>query len=91
MKQVFGGGIPVLYLLRKNLVANNINKVEGILNGTTNFILTLMERDNLDFEEALKIAQNLGYVEANAALDLDGYDAAHKIYILTIECFWYIL
>lgn len=46
-----------------------------------------MERDNLDFEEALKIAQNLGYVEANAALDLDGYDAAHKIYILTMNAF----
>ena len=71
-----GGGIPVVVPAKEDLVANNINKVEGILNGTTNFILTLMERDNLDFEEALKIAQNLGYVEANAALDLDGYDAA---------------
>lgn len=82
-----GGGIPVVVPAKEDLVANNINKIEGILNGTTNFILTLMERDNLDFEEALKIAQNLGYVEANAALDLDGYDAAHKIYILTMNAF----
>lgn len=82
-----GGGIPVVVPAKEDLVANNIKKIEGILNGTTNFILTLMETDNLDFDEALKIAQNLGYVEANAALDLDGYDAAHKIAILTMNAF----
>lgn len=82
-----GGGIPVVVPAKEDLVANNIKKIEGILNGTTNFILTLMETDNLDFDEALKIAQNLGYVEANAALDLDGYDAAHKITILTMNAF----
>ena len=82
-----GGGIPVVVPAKENLIANNIEKIEGILNGTTNFILTLMETDNLDFDEALKIAQNLGYVEANAALDLDGYDAAHKIAILTMNAF----
>jgi len=80
-----GGGIPVVVPARESLIANNILKIEGILNGTTNFILTLMEKDNLDFEDALAIAQNLGYVEADASLDLDGYDAAHKIHILTMN------
>ena len=64
-----------------------IEKIEGILNGTTNFILTLMETDNLDFEEALTIADGLGYVEADASLDLDGKDAAHKICILAMNAF----
>ena len=82
-----GGGIPIIRPLNMHITADKICEITGILNGTTNFILTLMERDNLDFEEALKIAQNLGYVEANAALDLDGYDAAHKIYILTMNAF----
>ncbi len=77
-----GGGIPVLVSQKESLVANNTKKITGILNGTTNFILTLMEKDNLDFGEALKIAEGLGYVEANPALDLDGIDAAHKICIL---------
>ncbi|MDD8049466.1 MAG: homoserine dehydrogenase [Thomasclavelia sp.] len=77
-----GGGIPVLVSQKECLVANNIKEITGILNGTTNFILTLMENENLDFEEALTIADGLGYVEANPALDLDGIDAAHKICIL---------
>ncbi len=77
-----GGGIPVLVSQKESLVANNTKKITGILNGTTNFILTLMEKDNLDFNEALAIAESLGYVEANPALDLDGIDAAHKICIL---------
>lgn len=82
-----GGGIPVVVSAKEDLVANNIEKIEGILNGTTNFILTLMENDNLDFEEALAIADGLGYVEADASLDLDGIDAAHKICILTMNAF----
>ena len=77
-----GGGIPVLVSQRESLVANNTKEIIGILNGTTNFILTLMENENLDFDEALTIADGLGYVEANPALDLDGIDAAHKICIL---------
>lgn len=77
-----GGGIPVLVSQKESLVANNIKEIIGILNGTTNFILTLMENENLDFDEALTIADGLGYVEANPALDLDGIDAAHKICIL---------
>ncbi|MCD7840541.1 MAG: homoserine dehydrogenase [Erysipelotrichaceae bacterium] len=82
-----GGGIPVVVPAKEDLVANEINKIEGILNGTTNFILTLMETDNLDFDEALTIADGLGFVEADASLDLDGIDAAHKIYILAMNAF----
>lgn len=77
-----GGGIPVLVSQKESLVANNTKEIIGILNGTTNFILTLMENENLDFDEALTIADGLGYVEANPALDLDGIDATHKICIL---------
>lgn len=85
-----GGGIPVLVSQKESLIANNIKEITGILNGTTNFILTLMEKENLDFDEALTIADGLGYVEANPALDLDGIDAAHKIAILAtngFQCF----
>ena len=77
-----GGGIPVLASQKESLIANNTKEIVGILNGTTNFILTLMENENLDFDEALSIADGLRYVEANPALDLDGIDAAHKICIL---------
>lgn len=82
-----GGGIPVVVPAKENLIANEISKIEGILNGTTNFILTLMETDNLDFDEALTIADGLGFVEADASLDLDGIDAAHKIQILAMNAF----
>lgn len=82
-----GGGIPVLVSQKESLVANNTKEIIGILNGTTNFILTLMETDNLDFDEALTIADGLGYVEADASLDLDGIDAAHKIQILAMNAF----
>lgn len=77
-----GGGIPVLVSQMESLVANNTKEIIGILNGTTNFILTLMENENLVFDEALTIADGLGYVEADPSLDLDGIDAAHKICIL---------
>lgn len=82
-----GGGIPVVVPAKEDLIANKIEKIEGILNGTTNFILTLMETDNLDFNEALTIADGLGFVEADASLDLDGIDAAHKIQILAMNAF----
>lgn len=82
-----GGGIPVLVSQKESLIANNTKEIIGILNGTTNFILTLMETENLDFDEALTIADGLGYVEANPALDLDGIDAAHKIAILATNGF----
>ncbi|WP_041139382.1 homoserine dehydrogenase [Beduini massiliensis] len=82
-----GGGIPVVTPQYESLVANNIREITGILNGTTNFILSLMETDNLDFEEALTIADGLGYLEADPSLDIDGIDAAHKIAILANNAF----
>lgn len=73
-----GGGIPIIKSLREGLVGNRINKIYGILNGTCNYILTRMERDQADFKEVLADAQKLGYDEANPSLDIDGFDTAHK-------------
>ena len=77
-----GGGIPVIKALREGLVGNRINTIYGILNGTTNYILTRMEQEGLDFTTALKEAQEKGYAEADPTLDIEGLDAAHKITIL---------
>ena len=76
------GGIPIIKTLREALVANRFKLIFGILNGTSNYILTRMEREGLSFEETLGDARELGYVEADEALDLDGIDAAHKAVIL---------
>ena len=73
-----GGGIPIIKSLREGLVGNRINRIYGILNGTCNYILTRMERDQADFREVLADAQKLGYAEANPSLDIDGFDTAHK-------------
>lgn len=73
-----GGGIPIIKSLREGLVGNRINRIYGILNGTCNYILTRMERDQADFKEVLAEAQKLGYAEANPSLDIDGFDTAHK-------------
>jgi|OM-RGC.v1.002693856 homoserine dehydrogenase len=77
-----GGGIPVIKALREGLAGNRIEAIYGIINGTANFILTQMSQRGISFEEALKEAQELGYAEADPTLDVDGYDAAHKIAIL---------
>ncbi len=77
-----GGGIPIIEPMMCSLSANNINKICGILNGTTNFILTKMRNENLSFEEALKMAQKLGYAEADPTADIEGLDARNKICIL---------
>jgi homoserine dehydrogenase len=82
-----GGGIPILRSLREGLAANRIERVYGILNGTTNFVLTEMERTGESFEAVLKRAQELGYAEADPAFDVDGIDAAHKLTILAALCF----
>lgn len=82
-----GGGIPIVTPQFESLIGNNIKEITGILNGTTNFILSLMETDNLDFQEALTIADGLGYLEADPSLDIDGIDAAHKITILANNAF----
>jgi homoserine dehydrogenase len=76
------GGIPVIKALREGLVANRINSIFGIMNGTCNYILTRMEREGLDFATILKDAQELGYAEAEPSLDVDGFDTAHKAAIL---------
>ncbi len=77
------GGIPIIKTIREALVANRFNLIYGILNGTSNYILTRMEREGISFEETLVDARRLGYVEADESLDLDGIDAAHKTVILT--------
>ncbi|MGD8327737.1 MAG: homoserine dehydrogenase, partial [Sphingomonadales bacterium] len=81
------GGIPILKALRHGLSANKIGSVSGILNGTCNYILSVMERDGRAFEDVLKDAQDMGYAEADPSFDIDGVDAAHKIAILAALAF----
>jgi len=82
-----GGGIPVLRSLREGLAANQIEKVLGILNGTTNYVLTEMESTGEDFDVVLKRAQELGYAEADPTFDVEGIDASHKLALLTTMAF----
>jgi len=81
------GGIPVVKTMREGMLASRVDRVYGILNGTCNYILTRMERDQLDFATCLAEAQRLGYAEADPTFDIDGYDAAHKLAILTSLAF----
>jgi homoserine dehydrogenase len=76
------GGIPAIKALREGLAANEVRAVSGILNGTCNYILTVMHEQGRDFAEVLADAQALGYAEADPAFDIDGVDAAHKLVIL---------
>jgi homoserine dehydrogenase len=82
-----GGGIPLISPFQRDLVANDIQAIYAIVNGTTNYILTRMAHDKLDFNLALKQAQKLGYAEANPANDIGGLDAAYKLAILTSLAF----
>lgn len=77
-----GGGIPIIRPLNKCLAGNEILQISGILNGTTNFILTKMIKEQMSFEDALKMAQQLGYAEADPTADVEGEDACRKICIL---------
>ncbi|MHB1460046.1 MAG: homoserine dehydrogenase [Armatimonadota bacterium] len=77
-----GGGIPIIGPMKTVLAANRIKRVMGIVNGTTNFILTKMAEDGADFDSVLKEAQAMGYAEANPTADVEGYDAKYKIAIL---------
>lgn len=77
-----GGGIPIIRPLNKCLAGNEILQISGILNGTTNFILTKMIKDQMSFDDALKMAQKLGYAEADPTADVEGEDACRKICIL---------
>jgi homoserine dehydrogenase len=81
------GGIPVIKTLKESLAGNTIDRVFGILNGTCNYILTRMEKEGLSFDVCLKEAQRLGYAEADPTFDVDGFDTAHKLAILTSIAF----
>ncbi|MCZ8181843.1 MAG: homoserine dehydrogenase [Beijerinckiaceae bacterium] len=81
------GGIPVIKALREALVGNTMRRVSGILNGTCNYILSRMEAEGLDFQQCLKAAQELGYAEADPTFDIEGYDTAHKLALLTALAF----
>ncbi len=81
------GGIPIIKALREGLTANSIQWIAGIINGTTNFILSEMRDKGLDFNVALQDAQRLGYAEADPTFDIEGVDAAHKITIMSAIAF----
>ena len=81
------GGIPIIKSIKNSIYLDKINKISGILNGTTNFILTEMEKFNLDFQEVLKRAQSNGYAEADPTNDIEGIDSAHKLTLLSTLCF----
>jgi homoserine dehydrogenase len=82
-----GGGIPILRAIREGLCANQIESVHGIVNGTTNYVLTEMEKSGAPQEAVVKRAQELGYAEADPSFDLDGIDAAHKLALLAAMAF----
>lgn len=81
------GGIPVVKTLREALAGNNVTRISGILNGTCNYILSRMEQEGLTFEACLADAQRLGYAEADPTFDIEGFDTAHKLAILTSLAF----
>jgi len=87
LEAAVGGGIPVIGPLKQALVVNRIQSVIGIVNGTTNYILTKMQREGIDFADVLAEAQQLGYAEADPTADVDGLDAADKIAILASLAF----
>ncbi len=81
------GGIPIVKTLREALSGNDVSRISGILNGTCNYILSRMEQEGLTFEACLKDAQRLGYAEADPTFDVEGFDTAHKLSILTSLAF----
>ena len=78
-----GGGIPIIREINESLTANRIDYLAGIINGTTNYILTKMTQDNMDFSSALKEAQDKGFAEADPTSDVEGFDAAYKLAIIS--------
>lgn len=82
-----GGGIPVIQGLNEGLAANRIRKIMGVLNGTTNYILTKMSEENMPFKEALAQARKAGFAEANPRFDIEGIDTAHKLAVLSSIAF----
>jgi len=81
------GGIPIIRAIRDGLSADTIDEVRGVLNGTSNYILTRIESDGLSFDDALRLAQERGFAEADPSLDIDGQDAAQKLRILASLAF----
>ncbi len=81
------GGVPIIRTLQEGMQANNIKSIKGIINGTTNYILTKMAYEGVSYEEALKQAQKLGYAEANPTADVEGFDATYKLSILSSLAF----
>ncbi|MCX7793918.1 MAG: homoserine dehydrogenase [Thermodesulfovibrionales bacterium] len=82
-----GGGIPIIKVIKEGLAANKFLSIYGIINGTSNYILTKMASEKISFEQALREAQRLGYAEADPTLDVEGIDAAHKLAILSSLAF----
>jgi len=82
-----GGGIPIIWPITDCLAANKVNEIYGILNGTTNFVLTQMVKFGTSYEDSVKEAQRLGYAEQDPTADIEGYDAVRKICILANLCF----
>jgi homoserine dehydrogenase len=82
-----GGGIPVIRVLREALASDSVLRIEGIVNGTCNYMLTRMRDGGLGFDEAVREAQAKGYAEADPGLDVDGHDAAHKLVVLAMLAF----
>ena len=82
------GGIPIIKTIKNTIKLDKIKKISGILNGTTNYILTKMQQDNMNFDDVLKIAKDKGFTsDQESKLDIGGYDAAHKLTILSTLCF----
>jgi|TARA_B100001063_G_scaffold246781_1_gene287582 homoserine dehydrogenase len=81
------GGVPIIRSLKEGLIANKISKIYGIFNGTSNFILSTMDKQNISFDEVLLTAKKLGYAEANPDADLNGDDVSSKLKILSSLCF----
>ena len=81
------GGVPIIRSLKEGLIANKISKIYGIFNGTSNYILSSMEKEKKNFADVLKRAKNLGYAESNPSADLNGEDVASKLKILSSLCF----
>ena len=81
------GGVPIIRSLKESLIANKISKIYGIFNGTSNYILSSMDKQNRNFQEVLSIAKKLGYAESNPTADLNGDDVSAKLKILSSLCF----
>ena len=81
------GGVPIIRSLKESLIANKISKIYGIFNGTSNYILSSMDKKNKNFQEVLSIAKKLGYAESNPSADLNGDDVSSKLKILSSLCF----